>query len=211
MFVCFLFMPLLFPSFFEFAFTCLLSLQSGPGLGGPVDCSPPGSSVYGILQARILECVAMPSSRGSYRSRDQTHVSYVFCIGNKRFLFIYFILFNLFIYLFFYHGCHLWNPLSQLESEIEGQSVMPNSSPWDSPGQNTGVGNISLHQGIFQTQGSNPGLLHCRWILYQLSHRSSPLTLYYSDSNCNSLILPSLISLWAIPLTHIDLFLISRS
>ena len=41
-------------------------------------------------------------------------------------------------------------------------------------GQNTGVGNLSLLQGIFPTQGSNPGLLHCRWILYQLSHKGSP-------------------------------------
>ena len=42
-------------------------------------------------------------------------------------------------------------------------------SPWNSPGQNTGVGSLSLLQGIFPTQGSNPGLLHCRQILYQLS------------------------------------------
>ena len=47
-------------------------------------------------------------------------------------------------------------------------------SPWNSPGQNTGVGNLSLLQGIFPTQGSNPGLPHCRWILYQLSHKRSP-------------------------------------
>ena len=46
-------------------------------------------------------------------------------------------------------------------------------SPWNSPGQNTGVGRRSLLQGIFPTQGSNPGLLHCRWILYQLSHQVS--------------------------------------
>ena len=44
----------------------------------------------------------------------------------------------------------------------------------DSPGQNTGVGNLSLLQGIFPTQGSNPGLPHCRYILYQLSHKGSP-------------------------------------
>ena len=43
-------------------------------------------------------------------------------------------------------------------------------SPWNSPGQSTGVGSLSLLQGIFPTQGSHPGLLHCRWILYQLSH-----------------------------------------
>ena len=47
-------------------------------------------------------------------------------------------------------------------------------SPWNSPGQNTGVGSLSLLQGIFPTQGSNPGILYCRWILYQLSHKESP-------------------------------------
>ena len=39
-------------------------------------------------------------------------------------------------------------------------------SPWNSPGQNTGVGSLSLLQGVFPTQGSNPGLPHCRQILY---------------------------------------------
>ena len=47
----------------------------------PVDCNPPGSSVHGILQARILEWVAMPSSRGSSQPRDWTHVSCISCIG----------------------------------------------------------------------------------------------------------------------------------
>ena len=42
--------------------------------------------------------------------------------------------------------------------------------PWNSPGQNTRVGSFSLLQGIFPTQGSNPGLPHCRQNLYQLSH-----------------------------------------
>ena len=49
---------------------------------------------------------------------------------------------------------------------------------WGSPGQNTGVGSLSLPQGIFPTQGSNPGLPHCRRILYQLSHQGSPLNIY---------------------------------
>ena len=48
------------------------SLQSCPTLCDPMDCSPPHSSVHGILQARILEGVAMPSSRGSSRPRDRT-------------------------------------------------------------------------------------------------------------------------------------------
>ena len=47
-------------------------------------------------------------------------------------------------------------------------------SSWNSPGQNTGMDSLSLLQGIFPTHGSNPGLLHCRWILYQLSHKGSP-------------------------------------
>ena len=46
-------------------------------------------------------------------------------------------------------------------------------SPWNSPGQNTGVGSLSLHQRIFPTQGSNPGLPPCRPILYRLSHQGS--------------------------------------
>ena len=50
--------------------------QSCPTLCHPVDCSPPGSSVHGILQARILESVAMPSPRGSSPPRDQTQVFY---------------------------------------------------------------------------------------------------------------------------------------
>ena len=44
-------------------------------------------------------------------------------------------------------------------------------SLWNSPGQNTGVGSHSLLQGILPTQGLNPGLLNCRWILYQLSYK----------------------------------------
>ena len=44
-------------------------------------------------------------------------------------------------------------------------------SHWNSLGPNTGVGSLSLLQGIFPIQGSNPGLPYCRWILYQLSHK----------------------------------------
>jgi len=51
--------------------------QSCPTLCNPTDCSPPGSSVHGILQARILEWIAISFSRGPSQPRDQTHVSYV--------------------------------------------------------------------------------------------------------------------------------------
>ena len=70
---------------------------------------------------------------------------------------------------------------SLAETETESCLVMCNSlqphgldNPWKSPDKNNGVGGRSLLQGIFPTQGSNPGLLHCRRILYQLSHHGSP-------------------------------------
>ena len=53
--------------------------QSCPTLFSPTDCSPPGSSVHGILQARIPEWDALPSCRGSSQPRDQTWVSYISC------------------------------------------------------------------------------------------------------------------------------------
>ena len=63
-------------------------------------------------------------------------------------------------------------------SESESCSVLSDSSrphglytAWNSPDQNTGVGSLSLLQGLFPTQGSNPGVLHCRRTLYQLSHK----------------------------------------
>ena len=58
---------------------CAKSLQSCLTLCDPMDCSPPGSSVDGILQARILQWVAMPCSRGSSQPKDRTHISYVSC------------------------------------------------------------------------------------------------------------------------------------
>ena len=75
-------------------------------------------------------------------------------------------------------------PLTWNESESESCSVMSNSfrphgllspwrSPWNSPGQNTRVGSLSLLQGIFPTQRFNRGLLHRRWILYQLSYQEA--------------------------------------
>ena len=53
----------------------VLVAQACPTLCDPMDCRPPGSSVYGILQARILEWVAIPFSRGSSQPRDRTQVS----------------------------------------------------------------------------------------------------------------------------------------
>ena len=67
--------------------------------------------------------------------------------------------------------------MSESEScSVASDSLRPRGlySPWNCPGQNTGMGSLSLLQRIVLTQGSNPGLLHCRWILYHLSHKGSP-------------------------------------
>ena len=98
--------------------------QSCPTLRDPMDCSLPGSSVYGSFQARVLE----------------------------------------------------WGAIAFSESHsVVSNSLRPHGlySPWNSPGQNTGVGSLSLLQGIIPTQGSNSGLPHCRQILYQLSSKGS--------------------------------------
>ena len=70
--------------------------------------------------------------------------------------------------------------INQDKKESESHSVVSSSlrphglySPQNSPGQNTGMDGLSLLQGIFPTQKSNPGLPHCRWIL-QLSQQGSP-------------------------------------
>ena len=68
-------------------------------------------------------------------------------------------------------------------------------SPWNSPGQNTGVGSLSLLQGIFPTQRSNPALPYHRRILYQLSHQGSP---YFWAVLSGSLLPMSLQLLWAV-------------
>ena len=72
----------------------------------------------------------------------------------------------------------LYSVINRLKVEVF-DSLWPHGpySPWNSQGQDTGVGSLSLLQGIFPTQGSNPGLPHCRLIFYQLSHKGSPRTL----------------------------------
>ena len=88
---------------------------------------------------------------------------------------------NIFLLLEFSLNCLKKQTFSLSKScSVVSDSSRPHGlySPWNSPGQNTGVGSLSLHQGIFPTQGSNPGLPHCRQILcqlilYQLSHKGS--------------------------------------
>ena len=93
-------------------------------------------------------------------------------------------------------------PTSDLKWKSESHSVVSDFlwphglyNPWNSPGQNTGVGNLSLLQGIFPTQGSNPGLPHCRWILYQLSHKRKPQEDFaFNQDSCTVASLPEWVS-----------------
>ena len=114
--------------------------------GGFLSTLPPGKvkvapyTVHGILQARTLEWVAFPFSRGSSQPRDWTQISHI------------------------------------------GADSLP-AEPQGKP-KNTVVGSLSLLQWIFLAQESNWGLLHCKWILYQLNyHQGSPLLAFFFFGN----------------------------
>ena len=136
---------------YVYCWYCLVS-KSCLTLCNPMDYSLSDFSVHGISQARILEWVAISFSRGSFQLRNRTGVS---CIAGRFFT--------------------DWAIREAQSHSVVSHSLWPRGlySPWNSPGQNTGKGSLSLLQGIFPTQGSNPGLPHCRWILYQLSHQGS--------------------------------------
>ena len=82
---------------------------------------------------------------------------------------------------FFISASAIAQSFTPMGRESESRSAVSDSlwphglpNPWNSLGQNTGVGSLSLLQGIFPTQESNQGLLHCRQILYQLCYWGSP-------------------------------------
>ena len=149
-------------------------VQSFPTLCNPIDCNLPGSFVHGISQARVPEWVAI-----FFCKKDPCKTFKHFPLHLEIFFGIIYLISSKIPHLvvtrnFLWHG-------QKIESEVKNHSVMSNSlqpcglySPWNSPGQNTGVGSCSLLQGIFPTQGSNPGLPHYRHILYQLSHQGIP-------------------------------------
>jgi len=127
---------------------CCLVAKLCPTLFNPMDCDPPGSSVHGISEARILEWIAISFSRASSPPRDLLHWQ----AGSL--------------------------PLRHQRTGIsESHSVVSALlyGPWNSPGQNTGVGSLSLLQGISPTQELKRDLPHCRRILYQLNHKGSPI------------------------------------
>ena len=107
-----------------------------------MDFSPPGSSVDGILQARILEWVAFSFSRGSSRPRDRTWAS---CVGR-------------------------WILYCLGHQGSRDYLIFKDIVRW----KDTGVGSHFFLRRIFLTQIWNPGLLHCRQILYCLSHWWGP-------------------------------------
>ena len=128
----------------------------------PHGLSLPGFSVHGIFQASILEWVAISFSRGSSGPWDQTLVS---CTSGRFFTDWSMREAQKPNFLFFKIAQSCPAPCDPMDYIY---------SPWNSLGHNTGGGSLSLLQGIFPTQGLNPGLPHCRWILYQLSHKGSP-------------------------------------
>ena len=111
-------------------------------------------SIHGIFQARILEWVAIPYYRISSGPRDQTHISMKMKVKVTQ------------------SYPTLCDPMDYTVHAILQIRILE----W-------AVFFLSLLQGIFPSQGSNPGLPHCMWILYQLSHKGSPMAdkvLWYS-------------------------------
>ena len=125
----------------------------------------------GTVQARILKWFAMPFSRGSTQLRDQTQVSHTV----SRFFPIWatILLLNISKLCIYDSEYYLLNCVQLFATPAPEPTRL--LCPWSSPGKHTGVGCYFLLQGILLTQGSNLGLLHCRWILYQLNHQGSPM------------------------------------
>ena len=128
--------------------------------------------VHGLLQARILEWVVFPLSRGSSQPRDRTQVSALQADSlpakpprSPRIL--------EWVAYPFSRGT------SQPRDRTQVSALQVDSLPSEPPGKpkNTGVGSLFLLQWIFLPQESNRGLLHCRRILYQLSYPGRPQTL----------------------------------
>ena len=79
---------------------------------------------------------------------------------------------------------HPYASCSVMPDSLRPHGLWPTLCSWNFPGKNTGVGCHYLLQGIFQTQGSNPHLLHCRQILYHLSHRGTSVAVAQSLKSC---------------------------
>ena len=120
--------------------------QSCPTLSDLMDCSPPGNSVHGIFQARVLEWGAMVliTLYPCFLPDTANFLSQLY---------------------FLPHVC-VCSIASVVSDSLRPHGLARLLCPWDSPGKNTGVGCHALLQEIFLTQGSKPCLLHCRQNLY---------------------------------------------
>ena len=162
--------------------------QSSLTLSNPMDCSPPGPSAHGIFQARVLEWVASafseypPNETQSLPFTKSQLENVVYSSWSEKY--------QMSCLIFFWGFpralCKLQNALTLWRVDIYATISKWLSEkvalcdphglygPWNSPDKNNGTGSRFLLQGIFPTQGLNPGLLHCWQILYQLSHQGSP-------------------------------------
>ena len=128
-------------------------LQSCPTLCDPIYSSPPGSPVPGILQARTPEWVAISFSNAQKWKVKMKLLSHVRFLATP------------------WTAAYQSPPGSSIRRIVQarvlewGAIAFSNGlySPWDFPGQNAGVGSLSLLQEIFPTQGLNLDLPHCRW------------------------------------------------
>ena len=136
----------------------------------PMDCSLSSSSVPSIFRAGIIEWIAISYTRRSFSPEIKPEPFASPALAG---------------------GFFTTEGKSKMKVKVS-QSCLTLCGPmayssWNSPGQNTGVGSLFLLQGIFLTKGSNSGLLHCRWILYQLSHNyhwatwESPIRIIHLD------------------------------
>ena len=141
------------------AYWCYLFAKLCLTLCDPMGCYPPGSCVYGISQAKVLEWVTISCSRESSWLRDQTHIS---CTGRQ------------ILYHWATRDAWCWFVECSVASVVSNSLWPHGPQPyrllctWSFPGKNTGVGCHFLLQRIFSTQELNLHLLrllHCRQIL----------------------------------------------
>ena len=131
--------------------------QSCPTPRDPMDYSLPGSSVHGSFPGKSTGVGCHCLLQGIFPTQGSNHG----LLHHRQML---------------YHLSHQGSPKMKVNVSQSCPTLCDprDYNPWNSLGQNTGVGISSLLQGIFPTQGWNPRLLHCRWSLYQLSHKRSP-------------------------------------
>ena len=137
-----------------------------------MDCNPPGCSVHGTSRARILQWVVISSSRGlsTYPVPNSIFYKGLFTItatlGDKCFC--------------------VCVSHSVVSDSLPPHGLGPTRllCSWDFPGKNTGLGCHFLLQGVFLTQGLNPGLPHCSQILYHLSHTLGLKCFYHHLKIC---------------------------